>query len=430
MSPPSLRSTFQLAWPLILGNASIPLLGIADTAIAGRVPGAAALATVAVGAAWITLAFWAFSFLRQATGGLTAQAIGAGDKQRANGYLHKGLAVAIVLGMALSLGHFVAATLVQWAQVAADLQLSLTRYLEIRFLGGPAVLGLYAIYGWLIGQGLTRRAVLILLGMNLLNIALSYVFGLVLGWGAHGIALGTVVAEWCTFLTALAAHRPAIFGRWQLDSLSSVLTANSWVMARTLGLLAVFTWFNTQSAQASPETAAINAVLLTLLSVAAYALDGFADAAEIQVGQAAGGKRPDWVRAALKHTALCSAASAIAASLLLALCGHWAIEFLVPQPEISHAIQNHLWWLIPLPAVAWVSYWMDGVYLGLNAFASMAVVMLTATLAVYFPLNLGLDHLGLAGQWISFWAWQVARALLMLGVYWTVLRPRIHPGLE
>lgn len=428
MSAPSLRKTLGLAWPLILGNASIPLLGIADTAIAGRIPGATALATVAVGSAWITLAFWAFSFLRQATGGLTAQAIGRSDTVAANGYLHKGLTLALGLGLLIAMGHFFAASLVAWAGVNPSLTDSLAGYLEIRFAGAPAVLGLYVIYGWLIGQGLTRRAVLILLGMNLSNIVLSYLFGLVLGRGAQGIALGTALSEWMTLIAALVGYRDALKTQWQLQGMPRLLSANGWVMIRTLGLLAVFSWFNTQSAQMSADVAAINAVLLTLLSVAAYALDGFADAAEIQVGQAMGRRNRDWVSSALRYTALCSALSAVLATTLLALLSHWAVGWLVPQPELSAQIQGWLWWLIPLPLVAWISYWMDGVYLGLNAFALMAVVMLTATLGVYFPLNLWLSDWGQQGQWIAFWAWQLARAGLMLAVFAARLRPSRLPA--
>ena len=66
---PTVHRTWRLAWPLIVGNASIPLLGLADTAIAGRIPGATDLAAISLGASWITLLFWAFSFLRQSTGG-------------------------------------------------------------------------------------------------------------------------------------------------------------------------------------------------------------------------------------------------------------------------------------------------------------------------------------------------------------------------
>ena len=69
-----LQRIWQLAWPLILSNLSVPLLGLVDTAIMGHLPHASYLAAVTVGATIITFVYWAFGFLRMGTVGLTAQA--------------------------------------------------------------------------------------------------------------------------------------------------------------------------------------------------------------------------------------------------------------------------------------------------------------------------------------------------------------------
>ena len=430
MQTPSFSRTWSLAWPLILGNASIPLLSLVDTAIAGRIPGAADLAGVALGASWITLIFWAFSFLRQATGGLTAQAVGRDNPIEVMGYLQKGLLVAAGAGtLVIGLGQGLVTPLLSLLDVEPKLQGILHDYLVIRLFGAPFVFALYVVYGWWMGQGRTGSAVTLLMGMNLLNIVFSTWLGWGLGWGAKGIAYGTLMAEVTTavlVLAALALRQGELWRRWNLSGIGQLLQANGWVMLRTLSLLAVFTWFNTQSAQLGTETAAINAVLLTLLAVAAYALDGFADAAEIQVGHSLGSGRPDWVRLALKYTAACSLISASLASLLLWLFAKDWVAWLVPQPDLIQGVLPWLIYLIPLPLIAWISYWMDGVYIGLNAFKAMAGVMVLSTGLVYFPLNLGLAEHGMQAQWWSFWAWQIARACAMLIVFRVWLMPRIR----
>ena len=73
------RTIAAQAWPIILGQALVPLVGIVDATIIGRTGDAAALAGVALGATVINLVFWAFGFLRMGVTGLTAQAEGAGD---------------------------------------------------------------------------------------------------------------------------------------------------------------------------------------------------------------------------------------------------------------------------------------------------------------------------------------------------------------
>lgn len=423
---PTVHRTWQLAWPLILGNASIPLLGLADTAIAGRIPGATDLAAISLGASWITLLFWAFSFLRQSTGGLTAQAVGRDDADVRRGLVHKGLVFALAAGLGLmASGHALLASFVDVLTLEADLSERVSVYLDIRLYGAPAALILYVLYGSLIGQGLSKHAVILLAGMNALNLGLNAWLGLGLGWGAQGIAWGSLIAEYAAAAAALLWLRhldPKLFANWQLQGIRTLLTANAWVMLRTLALLSIMTWMSTKSAQFGEQQAAITAVLMLLLSVAAYALDGFADAAEIQVGQAVGQGQLKSVKLALKSTAWCSGLSALAASAVLFIASDTLVWLLVPQPEIADAILPWLGYVIPLPLVAWLSYWLDGVFLGISAFKQMATVMLTSA-AVFFPLQFVWEDM--TGLWNAFILWQLTRAGLMFWVYWNRLRTEL-----
>jgi len=78
------REIFRLALPSILANITVPLVGMADMAIAGHLHGpegaAAYIGGVSVGALLFALLYWNFAFLRAATGGLAAQAFGRGDR--------------------------------------------------------------------------------------------------------------------------------------------------------------------------------------------------------------------------------------------------------------------------------------------------------------------------------------------------------------
>src|SRR3954469_7868297 len=73
------RAVFRQAWPIIAGQALIPLVGLVDVAVIGRMGDAADLGGVALGATIINLVFWTFGFLRMGVTGITAQAHGAGD---------------------------------------------------------------------------------------------------------------------------------------------------------------------------------------------------------------------------------------------------------------------------------------------------------------------------------------------------------------
>jgi multidrug resistance protein, MATE family len=73
------RDVLAIAIPMILSNATVPLAGIADTAVIGQLGDPALIGGVALGSTIFAMLFWAFGFLRMATTGLTAQAAGAGD---------------------------------------------------------------------------------------------------------------------------------------------------------------------------------------------------------------------------------------------------------------------------------------------------------------------------------------------------------------
>ena len=415
----ALSSAWNLAWPLMVANVSLPLMAAVDTAVAGRLTGPQPLAAIALGGAWVTLVFWAFGFLRIAMGGLAAQAHGRGNRSENWNLLGQGIGIAMVAGAALSaLGWWVIDPWLQGLALEPGLAEQTTAYTAVRWSGAILALAYYALHGWLMGQGNTRALAVILVTTNVLNMALSLAFGLWLDGGVAGIALATVISQGGGVSLALLQVRRQLRGtgplgwpRWH--GASALLRANGWVFVRSLSLLAVFTWFNTQSALLGAMDAAVNAVLLTLLSIAAYALDGFADAAEIQTGQALGRDDGNALKTALWAGAVCSFASALLASVMLAAGATWWVALLSNQAAIAQETLAVFWWLAPLPLVAWVSYFFDGVFIGANRFRAMAGIMLASTALVYFPLWWLTQPMGLSGLWLAFWGWQLARAAAM-----------------
>ena len=73
----------------------------------------------------------------------------------------------------------------------------------IRVWALPAVLGSYAIVGWLYGLRDARLPLLILFVTNGINIVLSLLFVIGFGWGVPGVALASLIAEYTGFAAAL-----------------------------------------------------------------------------------------------------------------------------------------------------------------------------------------------------------------------------------
>ena len=92
------RKSWRLAWPLILSNLSVPLLGVVDTAVVGHLDAPRYLGGVALGAMVMSVLYWTFGFLRMGTTALTAQAFGATDAKETRATLVRALLLATSLG--------------------------------------------------------------------------------------------------------------------------------------------------------------------------------------------------------------------------------------------------------------------------------------------------------------------------------------------
>src|SRR3546814_16076342 len=89
MVHPNYLHIIKLALPIILANASVPLLGLVDTAAIGQTGTAADLGAIALASLIFNFVYWGFGFLRMGTTGFVSQAFGAGDHAEANALLFR-----------------------------------------------------------------------------------------------------------------------------------------------------------------------------------------------------------------------------------------------------------------------------------------------------------------------------------------------------
>ena len=100
-SPITHRSVLTVAVPIMLSNVSEPLIGVVNTAVIGQLPDPYYIGAIAVGALIFSFIFWGFGFLRLSTGGLSAQAMGAGDTPELVAVLARSLMIGLVAGIGL-----------------------------------------------------------------------------------------------------------------------------------------------------------------------------------------------------------------------------------------------------------------------------------------------------------------------------------------
>ncbi|HCC52305.1 MAG TPA: MATE family efflux transporter, partial [Porphyromonadaceae bacterium] len=105
------KEILRLSVPNTISNIVIPMLGIADTAIAGYIGDDSNIAALSIGTTIFNFIYWNCSFLRMGTSGITAQAYGAGRKQECANTLVRSVWLALVIAFLLLIfqkpvGHF------------------------------------------------------------------------------------------------------------------------------------------------------------------------------------------------------------------------------------------------------------------------------------------------------------------------------------
>ncbi|MBK4215906.1 MATE family efflux transporter [Paracoccus caeni] len=424
VGPLTNRRVLNIAVPIVLSNATIPLLGLVDTAVVGRLGEAAPIGAVGLGAVVLTSIYWIFGFLRMGTTGLIAQSHGTGDDAESGAHLLRALFIAFVAGLSfviLQLPIFWAAF--QLAPASDAVETLARDYLGIRIWGAPATIGLYAVTGWLIAIERTRAVLILQLWQNGINVILSIWLGLQLGFGVTGVAWATLIAEWSGLLFGLwlARHvlRAAIVAARSMavlfarDKLNRLMRVNGDIMIRSVLLQVSFTSFLFLGAAQGDVTLAANQVLLQFLAITAYSLDGFAFAAESLVGQAVGAKRPQAVRRASILTSQWGVVGAVALGLVFWFGGGAIIDMLTTSPEVRAEARVYLGWMGFAPLIGVASWMLDGIFIGATLTRDMRIAMLQSAL-VYLVAVLMLPPLfGNHGLWMALMLLNAARGLTM-----------------
>jgi MATE family multidrug resistance protein len=422
-APLTRASIFAQAWPIMLGQASIPLVGIVDATVIGRTGDAAALAGVALGATVISLIFWSFGFLRMGMTGLTSQADGAGDRTEVEALLLRGLVIGGAIGLALLVLLWPLRELAFAVLAGSEATTAEARgYITARFFGAPAALCVFAITGWLFGLGRTRAALTLQLVMNAANVLfdVALVFGL--GMGATGVGAGTAGAEWVALAVGLVLvtnaaganpialarriGRAALFTRAAMRRLFAI---NRDLMIRTVALLIMFTWFANAGARLGAETLAANHVLLQFVNVAAFILDAFAFTAESRIGQAIGTRSRAQFLRAIRLTGEFSLAAGALMAAAFWIFGEPVIALISTDPAVRATAANFLPFAALVPLIGMPSWLLDGVFIGSTQGRALRNAGVLATV-LYLAIDLALRPLGNLGVWLAFSASYFLRA--------------------
>nr|WP_277881236.1 guanitoxin biosynthesis MATE family efflux transporter GntT [Leptolyngbya sp. FACHB-321] len=396
LQPPTfLRQFLKLTAINILSNVMVPIAGLLSVAFLGHLADIRHLAGVALATVVFNYLYWTFGFLRMSTTGMTAQAIGRGDEEEAfliglrHGILALLLGVAIVI-LQVPLRQIGFAMLSATTEVATAGE----AFYNTLIWGAPATLINFVIIGWLLGRSQSDR-VLILAAVNSgANVALDYWFIVRLDWASAGAGLATALSQYLMLLVGLVMLIQEVQPKqmrvntqqlWDASALTTVWVLNRDILIRTFALISTFAVFTNLGSAFGTVPLTANALLMQVVTLAAYFIDGIAFATESLAGLFWGQGN---VRQ-LKQLVLIAGGLSLCIGVLFAIAvvGYPDPLFgrLTSHIQVLHYLKQYVAWLLPVLGFGSLAYMFDGYFLGLTEGRILRQATLQAVLLGFMP---------------------------------------------
>ena len=438
------RQILKIALPSIVSNITVPLLGLVDVSIVGHLGAAAYIGAIAVGGMLFNIIYWLFAFLRMGTGGMTSQAFGARNLEEVMRLLLRSVLLGIGLGVLLILLQHLLCELALYliAPPTAEVAQLTRTYFNICIYGAPAMLGLYGVTGWFLGMQNSRSPMWVAIVQNVVNILCSLLLVYGFGLKVDGVALGTLIAQYAGFLTALfllmrhyrrlMRYLPehlfsakALHTLWNRTAMARFFSVNRNIFLRTLCLVTVTLFFTSAGAAQGEVILAVNTLLMQLFTLYSYIMDGFAFAGEALSGRYIGARHAEAFFSTVRRLFGWGALMSLLFTLTYALGGASFLQLLTSEEEVIAASATYFHWALLIPLCGLAAFIWDGIYIGATATRGMLLSMAIATLT-FFLLYAALHTIwGNHALWLAFLAYLLQRGLMQ-----TLLRKSVYQKLS
>ena len=415
---------FSLSLINILANLMVPLASLIDVAFLGHLAEIHHLAGVALATVLFNYIYWTFGFLRMGTTGMTAQAAGRSDRDSVMLVAIRNSLIALAIGIAIlllqqplrELGFTI-------LSAAPEVKASGRAYYNALIWGAPATLLNFVLLGWFLGREQGAKVLLLSVVDKGANIALDYLF--IVHWGLESAGAGaaTALSQYLTLLVgAVLVSRElrhqqikALRGRiLEKKALYTTFTLSRDILVRTLALVSTFAVFTNLSSTLGTAVLATNTLLLQVVSLAAYLIDGLAFATESIAGNLQGKGSAKQLKALIWLSGGTSLSIGLFLALVFSSLPSPLFGLLTDHAQIIARIDNYVLWLLPVLGFGSLAFMLDGYFLGLTQGLILRNSSLVAALIGFCPVallawQLGSNHL----LWLALSLYMAARALTL-----------------
>ncbi|WP_346293141.1 MATE family efflux transporter [Sphaerothrix gracilis] len=436
---------WRLAVVNVLSNLMVPLAGLVDSAFLGHLSAIRFLAGVAIATALFNYLYRPCNFLRMGTTGPTAQvlAIAATDSNsrdspsaslaaEANAprlpdevlliLLRNGL-IALLLGALLLLLQVPLRELgFRLFEVTPQVEAAGRSYFQARIWDAPATLLNFVLLGWFLGREQGGRVLLLSALSNGANVVLDYLLIVRWGWQSLGAGVATAMSQYLMLAVGLALVLADVpLRRWAIASqvfhrqaLTQTLRLNTNIWLRSVLFITVYALFTGWSAALGTTTLAANMLLLQVVILAVYFIDGLAFATESIAGSLYGAKTSDRLLPLLQLAGGTGLVLGVSIAVIFTLFPGSLFALLTNHTEIVAHIAHDVLWLLPVLGFGSLAFVLDGYFLGLANGIILRNSMAAAAVFGFVPLAIASWRLETNGLlWAAMATFMLTRAVIL-----------------
>ena len=417
------RRVLRLALPSILANITVPLVGMVDVGVSGHIGDAVAIGGMAISTMLFDLLYWNLGFLRVGTGGMVAQALGRRDLASVMKVFTQGIGTALGIALLIFAIQYLYIDIALRFIHCSDQVAALARqYYFIRIWAAPATLCLFVFKGFFIGMqnAISPMAADIL--VNVANLLLSLLFAVKLGMGFKGIAWAVLTAQYTGLLLCVALF--LIYYRrlfryadlrksLRIKDMSRFFSVNGNLFVRSVCFLFIYVGFTSLAVDYGDTMLAVSTIIMKLLMLFSFFIDGFAFAGEALAGKYIGARDGVGLRLSVRVIFRWCLWIAVASTVIYIAAGKQMVMLMTDKAGVVDASVPFLVWLWVMPALSTLAFVWDGIYIGATATRLIMFGMILAAV-LFFVTYYALRPLwGVQALYVAYMMHVVVRSVWM-----------------
>ena len=382
----------------ILSNLMVPLASLIDLAFLGYLDEIRHLAGVSIATVLFNYIYWTFGFLRMSTTGTTAQAKGSRNDREIKQICLRNCLIALAIATIIIIFQYPLREIgFSLLSATPEVKASGINYYKSLIWGAPATLLNFVLIGWFLGLEQGGKVLLLSVVNKGTNIILDYIFIVLWGWESSGAGSATAISQYITLVVgmicvfkfiSLPEIPQLIKGIWQPQVIRKTFILNRDILIRTFAIISTFAVFTNLSSYMNTLVLVTNTLLLQVVTLAAYFIDGLAFATESLAGKSYGEGNQEQLKALVKLSGIISVSIGLIFAIVFCLFPTPLFSLLTNHTQVIKNISSYVLWLIPVLGFGGMAYMLDGYFLGLTKGNLLRNSTLVAGLVGFLPFAL------------------------------------------